>query len=110
MRKLDTTQNLLIIDNYKRQLVPMCKNNNFEISKNIQQNFVLSYFLIGALHTFMENITYAKTDNDTDFVKFCSIFRKNIYPEEFGDAADSAKVEELKAILEQTKNLINTIL
>ena len=85
------------------------QSSNFEISKNIQQNFVLSYFLIGALHTFRESITYAKTDYDADFVKFCSIFRRNIYPEEFGDAADSVKVEELKALLERTKELINTI-
>lgn len=110
IRQLDTAQDLRIIENYKRQLVPMCQNNNYEISKSIQQNFVLSYFLIGALHTFMETITYAKTDNNTDFVKFCSIFRKNIYPEEFGSAADSVKVEELKALLKQTKELINTIL
>lgn len=109
VRKLDTTQDLRIIENYKRQLVPMCQNNNYEISKNIQQNFVLSYFLIGALHTFRESITYAKTDYDADFVKFCSIFRKNIYPEEFGDAADSVKVEELKTLLEQTKELITKI-
>lgn len=108
-RQLDTTQDLRIIENYKRQLVPMCQNNNYEISKNIQQNFVLSYFLIGALHTFRESITFAKTDYDADFVKFCSIFRKSIYPEEFGDAADSMKVEELKIILEQTIEIINTI-
>ncbi|MBR4326957.1 MAG: hypothetical protein IKP73_15690 [Bacteroidales bacterium] len=108
-RQLDTSQDLRFIENYKRQLVPMCQNNNYEISKNIQQNFVLSYFLIGALHTFMESITYAKTDYDADFVKFCSIFRKNIYPEEYGSEADSAKVEELRVMLEQTKELINTI-
>ncbi len=109
IRELDTTQDLRVIANYKSQLIPMCKNNNYEISKSIKNNFVLSHFLIGALHTFIESLTFTKTDFDADFVKFCSIFRKDIYPAEYGNAADSVKMEELNALVEKTKELISNI-
>lgn len=95
------------IEDYKSELVPIITNNNFVISNEIQRNFVLSYFLIGALHTFFEKIIYSKTNNDTDFVQLCWVFRKNIYPEEFGDAADSVKVEQLSSLIEQTKEIIS---
>jgi hypothetical protein len=95
------------IADYKAELVPIITNNNYVISNEIQRNFVLSYFLIGALHTFFEKIIYSKTNNDTDFVQLCWVFRKNIYPEEFGDAADSVKVEQLSSLIEQTKEIIS---
>ncbi len=97
------------IEDYKSELVPIITNNNYVISNEIQRNFVLSYFLIGALHTFFEKIIYSKTNNDTDFVQLCWAFRKNIYPEEFGDAADSVKVEQLSSLIEQTKEIISKL-
>ena len=97
------------IEDYKSELVPIITNNNFVISNEIQRNFVLSYFLIGALHTFFEKIIYSKTNNDTDFVQLCWVFRKNIYPEEFGEAADSVKVEQLSSLIEQTKEIISKL-
>lgn len=95
------------IADYKAELVPIITNNNYIISNEIQKYFVLSYFLIGALHTFFEKIIYSKTNNNTDFVQLCWTFRKNIYPEEFGDAADSVKVEQLSSLIEQTKEIIS---
>ena len=99
--------NVLTIPNYKQQLTNISKNMNFEISKGIKRNFILSYFLIGALQTFKERISNIKTDTDTDFIHFCSIFRRSIYPDEYGNEADSAKIQELKALIEETQVIIS---
>lgn len=89
----------------KAQLYNISKGANYQISKTIIGNFVSSYFLIGVLHTFNENITYSKTENDDDFVKFCSIFRSEIY-EEYGSQSNSVKLAELKTALEEVKEII----
>lgn len=89
----------------KAQLYNISKGANYQISKTIIGNFVSSYFLIGVLHTFNENITYSKTENDDDFVKFCSIFRSEIY-EEYGAQSNSVKLAELKTALEEVKEII----
>lgn len=108
VQKLDDENfDLRVVENYKAQLVPICENMNYEICKNIESNFVLSYFLIGALHTFNERLTYSKTDPDADFIKFCSVFRRTIYPDEYGSEADSVKVQDLQVLIEQTKSIIS---
>lgn len=108
VQKLDDENfDLRVVENYKAQLVPICQNMNYEICKNIESNFVLSYFLIGALHTFNERLTYSKIDPDADFIKFCSVFRRSIYPDEYGSEADSVKVQELQNLIEQTKTIIS---
>ena len=98
---------ILTIDNYKQQLVNICKNMNYEISKGIKRNFILSYFLIGALKTFQEKISNVKTYAVGDFIHFCSVFRRSIYPAEYGSEADSVKVEELKALVAQAQEIIS---
>lgn len=100
-------EGLLTIESYKQQLVNICKNMNYEISKGIKRNFILSYFLIGALQTFLEKISNLKTDTDADFVHFCSIFRRSIYPDEYGNEADSIKVQELSTLIQQTEEIIS---
>lgn len=99
--------NVLTIPNYKQQLTNISKNMNYEISKGIKRNFILSYFLIGALQTFKERISNIKTDTDTDFIHFCSIFRRSIYPDEYGNEADSVKIQELKALIEEMQVIIS---
>ncbi len=99
----------LTISSLREQLVTIGEEANYQISNVIKENYISSHFLIGALHTFKERIAYVNTDSDKDFIKFCSIFRKQIYPDEFGSNADNVKLQELKKIVEETKNEIKNI-
>lgn len=99
----------LTVDNYKEQLLTISQKTNFEISNTIKRYYNSSFFLIGALHTFMERISFTKTHNNRDFVEFCSIFRKSVYPEEYGAEADSVKIEELKKLLEDIKETVSQL-
>ena len=97
----------LTVDNFRQQLETIFKEMVLQISTNIKQSFILSHFLIGALHTFLEKISNVKTDTDIDFVHFCSVYRRIIYPDEYGSEADSIKAEELKTLISQTQDIIS---
>lgn len=97
----------LTVDNFKQQLDSIFTEMVHQISTNIKQFFILSHFLIGALHTFLEKISNVKTDTNNDFVHFCSVYRRVIYPDEYGSEADSIKAEELKTLISQTQDIIS---
>jgi phosphosulfolactate synthase (CoM biosynthesis protein A) len=96
------------INSTRIQLQGIATNANKEVADTILNYNVFNYFLYGTLENFDEIIIRSK-DDDKDFIKFCSRFRSQLYPSEYGQESDNVKLQELKMLLTNAINLINKI-
>jgi len=96
------------INSTRIQLQGIATNANKEVADTILNYNVFNYFLYGTLENFDELIIRSK-DDPKDFIKFCSRFRSQLYPSEYGQESDNVKLQELKMLLNNAIGLINKI-
>lgn len=95
----------------KSQLQGFAINANKQIADTIINYNVFNFYLFGTLENFNELILYSKNafNSNEDYRKFCSRFRMQLYPQEYGQESDNVKMQELKTYLNNAINLINKI-
>lgn len=104
----DLNKEGLSISYLKEQLICQAKFANDQIKSTILEHYILRYFLIGVLDTFVNYIIYTNVENDYDFVDFCDNHKGKIYPDKYGDKADIYKYDELKTCINGVINLVKS--
>ena len=99
------------INDTKLQLQSFAINANKQIADTIINYNVFNFYLYGTLDNFHELIINSKRvfDANEDYKKFCSRFRSQLYPSEYGQESDNVKLQELKILLNNSISLINKI-
>lgn len=108
MGVFDLNEEGLVTSYLKEQLICQAKFANDQIKSTIFDHYILRYFLIGVLDTFINYIIYTNIENHDDFVEFCDDHKAKMYPTEYGDQADVYKYDEFKGYVNEVINLVKS--